>query len=143
MKKKQPAKKATKKASKPSVKLIEGQYSHKFLTRLKPNVGEILGKLMLAYREKTFNGAIVKIIEDVAYLKQKNQELENKLSASQNKFYILDRNVNDFKDAFETLFEKKTEKDIESDFENERERCPECNSLMDENNYCDECEEYQ
>jgi phosphopantothenoylcysteine synthetase/decarboxylase len=103
-------------------------------------MGEILTNLMKDYKEKTFNGAIVKILKDVSYLKNKNRELASKLDKSEINFHSLRSDVMDFKSSFENLFEDKNVKEIESDKE-DNEICPECASIL-HNGYCDECEDY-
>lgn len=59
-KKKAAAKKATTKNKKP---LIEGKYSHKFLTRLEPEIGTELDVLMKETNTKTYNGAVKMVIK--------------------------------------------------------------------------------
>jgi hypothetical protein len=63
MRTKKPTKKAAKKATKPQ-KLIEGKYTHKFLTRLEPEIGAKLDELKKELGQKTFNGTLRVIIED-------------------------------------------------------------------------------
>jgi len=77
-----------KRAPKAKQKLIEGKYSHKFLTRLEPEVGKELERLKKELSIKTFNGVVVNLIKMYSStrksLERTEVELENTRHRMQN-----------------------------------------------------------
>jgi hypothetical protein len=62
VKKKPTAKRAAKKAA-PAKKLIDGKYSHKFLTRYRPDEGKNLEELKKHFGQKTYMGTIIEVLD--------------------------------------------------------------------------------
>lgn len=89
---KQPEKKAP-----PKPKLIEGQYSHKFLTRLLPPQGERLVKLMQSSGKGTYNGTIVYIIDRYEDTIKQLNDIKNELHTSYADAERRERAVTQFK----------------------------------------------
>lgn len=77
MKKKETPKKAPKKAP---VKLIEGKYSHKFLTRLAPHEGERLAQIMKSENIKSFTAAVTLAVMEYASMKNEIKDLRTEVN---------------------------------------------------------------
>lgn len=86
--KKKPAKAA------PKTKLIEGKYSHKFLTRLEPDAGKKLEALLTMTSNKTYNGAVRYVIENY-------ERIVKELHSTQEQLRVAQVNINQYKSAID------------------------------------------
>jgi hypothetical protein len=130
--KKKATKKAEKKAAPPKQKLIEGQYSHKFLTRLRPEVGQRLDALMKSTNNKTFNGAIVHLIDTFEIGRKLHQDTERQLREAKQQMNTQANLLMSLKSNFKSLQDLKlVDLAINSD-------CPECGGEI-VNGECEDC----
>ena len=99
-------KKTPKKA--PAKKLIDGKYSHKFITRFSPDEGDHLEKVMKHEGIKTFNGAVLKSVSSYLSMKEKISELEQKVDELENSNTDIIETVGDFQSVMKKLSTFKT-----------------------------------
>lgn len=133
---KKPAKKAATKAT-PKPKLKEGQYSHKFLTRLRPEVGEILEGLMKSTNNKTYNGAVVHLIEKHSVLLQDLETTRAELKTSKQQMNVQANLLFGLKNNFKQLQDLKL---IDVSFnDDEMEYCEDCGTKLVSEGWCPHC----
>lgn len=98
VKKKKPAAK-----KQPAKKLIEGKYSHKFLTRLEPDTGDQLEKLLTVHRINTMNGAVKYLIHNFQKLTDDLNTTTAKLQLSEANNAHYKRHLESFTKSFKAL----------------------------------------
>jgi len=85
-------KSAAKKAP-PKKKLIEGKYSHKFLTRLEPGSGDKLEKLLSLLNIKTYNGTVVFMIHSFSNMIEQIKSLQSEVDMLKTENYRIKSDV--------------------------------------------------
>ncbi len=119
---KKTVKKAPKKAL-PKIKLKEGKYSHKFLTRLDPQSGKQLEDLMKHFNQKTFNGTVVRLINRYQQLFDENEQRKKTISAINRDSSVLESRIQNFQESFNRLMRPVTDEQTLPDIDNICEDC--------------------
>lgn len=120
------AKKAKKAAKKVEVKLIEGKYSHKFLTRLEPQIGELLVKAQTHFKEKTLNGTIKCLITRFQPTMDELHETKKQLNVARQEMNKQATLLFGLKNNFKQLMDLKLIEVSFNDDEPDLNKCPEC-----------------
>jgi hypothetical protein len=105
-----PAKKTA--ASKP--KLIEGKYSHKFLTRLEPDSGKKLEALLDLTGNKTYNGAVRYVVENYERIVKELHKTQEELAVSRANGKQYQDAIGRFTAAFQALSHVKPVKRVQT-----------------------------
>lgn len=130
-------KKPAKKAATPKVKLKEGKYSHKFLVRLTPEIGQKFDAVTKQLNEKTYNGTLIAMSESYYELTEKLEQTKKELQETKLQLSNNAKLLMNLKHCFNELWTMK-EITIEPD---KLTHCPKCKKKLDEegDTYCMEC----
>jgi len=130
-KKTKPAKRAAKKA--PAPKLIEGKYSHKFLTRLEPDAGKVLEEYLKRSNIKTFNGAVRYMVLNMARVELELQQTREQLQVARVNVKQYQDAIGRYTGAFEGLSKVKPLTKVQTsifDPDDEDDNCPACGEQL-------------
>lgn len=104
------AKRPVKKKAPAKKKLIEGKYSHKFLTRLDPEHGKMIEDMKTTTGIKTYNGVVLHMLENYQDLRDSVDGYRREAEQANDKTYRYEVRIGMLRDAFLDLIEKPVKK---------------------------------